>query len=211
MATARGGDLPGLRPLPVVGLRQRDPRGRRAHDGSVRAAGRRRAGRHPGGRGSTTEGVGYVLSRRFTDGADLSGGEWQRFGLARALFAAAGGAGVLVLDEPTAQLDVRAEAAFYDQFFELTRGLTTMVISHRSAPSGGPTGSWCWMVGGWWNPAATTSSWPPEAGTRRCSGSRRRALSKIWRGRRDGLARCRNRRGNGDDEGGGVSRSAHSG
>jgi ATP-binding cassette subfamily B protein len=36
-----------------------------------------------------------------------------------------------VLDEPTAQLDVRAEAAFYDQFFELTRGLTTVVISHR--------------------------------------------------------------------------------
>ena len=72
-----------------------------------------------------------ILSRRFTGGAELSGGEWQRFGLARALFAAASGAGILVLDEPTAQLDVRAEAAFYDQFFELTRGLTTIVISHR--------------------------------------------------------------------------------
>jgi ATP-binding cassette, subfamily B, bacterial len=72
-----------------------------------------------------------VLSRRFTGGAELSGGEWQRIGLARALFAAASGAGILVLDEPTAQLDVRAEAAFYDQFFELTRGLTAIVISHR--------------------------------------------------------------------------------
>jgi len=72
-----------------------------------------------------------ILSRRFTGGAELSGGEWQRFGLARALFAAASGAGILVLDEPTAQLDVRAEAAFYDQFFELTRGMTTIVISHR--------------------------------------------------------------------------------
>jgi ATP-binding cassette, subfamily B, bacterial len=72
-----------------------------------------------------------ILSRRFTGGTELSGGEWQRFGLARALFAAASGAGILVLDEPTAQLDVRAEAAFYDQFFDLTQGVTTIVISHR--------------------------------------------------------------------------------
>lgn len=72
-----------------------------------------------------------VLSRRFTGGADLSGGQWQRIAMARALFAAASGAGILVLDEPTAQLDVRAEAAFYDQFFDLTHGLTTIVISHR--------------------------------------------------------------------------------
>ena len=40
---------------------------------------------------------------------------------------------MLVLDEPTAQLDIRAEAAFYDRFLELTAGLTTMVISHRFA------------------------------------------------------------------------------
>jgi ATP-binding cassette subfamily B protein len=72
-----------------------------------------------------------VLSRRYTDGVELSGGEWQRIGLARALFAAASGAGILILDEPTAHLDVRAESAFYDQFIDLTRGLTTIVISHR--------------------------------------------------------------------------------
>jgi ATP-binding cassette subfamily B protein len=72
-----------------------------------------------------------VLSRQYTGGADLSGGQWQRIALARAFFAASAGAGVLVLDEPTAQLDVRAEAAFYDDFLELTRGLTTIVISHR--------------------------------------------------------------------------------
>jgi len=72
------------------------------------------------------------LSRRFTGGVDLSGGEWQRVALARALFAVqAGGAGVLVLDEPTANLDVRAEAELYDRFLELTRGLTSIVISHR--------------------------------------------------------------------------------
>jgi ATP-binding cassette, subfamily B, bacterial len=42
-----------------------------------------------------------------------------------------GGASVLVLDEPTANLDVRAEAAFFDSFLELTHGLTTVLISHR--------------------------------------------------------------------------------
>jgi ATP-binding cassette subfamily B protein len=77
------------------------------------------------------EGWGTVLSRRFSDGADLSGGEWQRLALARALFAVSGGAGVLVLDEPTASLDVRAEAELYDRFLELTRDVTTIVISHR--------------------------------------------------------------------------------
>jgi ATP-binding cassette subfamily B protein len=72
-----------------------------------------------------------VLSRRYTGGVELSGGEWQRIALARALFAAAAGAGVLVLDEPTAHLDARAEAAFYENFLELTRGCTAIVISHR--------------------------------------------------------------------------------
>lgn len=72
-----------------------------------------------------------VLSRRFTDGVDLSGGQWQRMALARALLAVRGGAGILVLDEPTANLDVRAEAELYDRFLELTRGVTTVVISHR--------------------------------------------------------------------------------
>src|SRR5205085_682960 len=76
-------------------------------------------------------GLETVLSRQYDGGADLSGGEWQRIAIARALVAVEGGATVLVLDEPTANLDVRAEAAFFDQFLELTRGLTTMLISHR--------------------------------------------------------------------------------
>jgi len=71
------------------------------------------------------------LSRQFVGGADLSGGEWQRIALARALFAVEAGAGVLVLDEPTANLDVRAEAALFEDFLDLTRGLTTILISHR--------------------------------------------------------------------------------
>jgi ATP-binding cassette subfamily B protein len=76
-------------------------------------------------------GLETTLSRAYTDGAELSGGEWQRVAIARALMAVEGGASVLVLDEPTASLDVRAEAAFFDRFLELTRGLTTVLISHR--------------------------------------------------------------------------------
>jgi ATP-binding cassette, subfamily B, bacterial len=72
-----------------------------------------------------------VLSREYADGADLSGGQWQRVALARALFAIRHGARVLVLDEPTAWLDVRAEAEFFDRFLEITAGATTIVISHR--------------------------------------------------------------------------------
>jgi ABC-type multidrug transport system fused ATPase/permease subunit len=72
-----------------------------------------------------------VLSTQVGGGVDLSGGEWQRVALARALFALRAGAGVLVLDEPTAALDVRAEAAFYDRFLDLTAGVTTIVVSHR--------------------------------------------------------------------------------
>ena len=71
------------------------------------------------------------LMRQFTDGADLSGGEWQRIALARALMAVEAGARLLILDEPTAALDVRAEAEIYERFLELTRGLTTILVSHR--------------------------------------------------------------------------------
>ena len=77
------------------------------------------------------DGLATVLSSRYRGGADLSGGQWQRIALARALFAVQAGARVLILDEPTAQLDARAEVAFFDRFLELTRGLTTVVISHR--------------------------------------------------------------------------------
>jgi ATP-binding cassette subfamily B protein len=74
-----------------------------------------------------------VLSPHYAGGVDLSGGGWQRIALARALYAVERGARVLVLDEPTAQLDVRGEAAFYDRFLELTAGVTSVVISHRFA------------------------------------------------------------------------------
>ena len=77
------------------------------------------------------DGLATILSSQYSGGVDLSGGQWQRIALARSLFAVQAGASVLVLDEPTAQLDVRAEVAFFDRFLELTKGLTTVVISHR--------------------------------------------------------------------------------
>lgn len=90
---------------------------------------------HRAGAMDTIEGLANgwdtSLSRQSQGGTDLSGGQWQRVALARALFAVGSGAGVLVLDEPTANLDVRAEADLYDRFLDLTRGVTTLVISHR--------------------------------------------------------------------------------
>ena len=76
-------------------------------------------------------GLDTVLSPEYPGGTGLSGGQWQRVALARAFYAVNRGATVLVLDEPTAQLDVRSEIDFYDRFLELTEGLTTLVISHR--------------------------------------------------------------------------------
>jgi ATP-binding cassette, subfamily B, bacterial len=81
-----------------------------------------------------------VLSASYSGGTDLSGGQWQRIALSRAMLAVGAGARVLVLDEPTANLDIRAEAELYGQLTDFTRGadrdggargLTTLLISHR--------------------------------------------------------------------------------
>jgi ABC-type multidrug transport system fused ATPase/permease subunit len=72
-----------------------------------------------------------VLARGYTGGTDLSGGQWQRVALARALAAVKLGAGVVLLDEPTAQLDVRGEAEIFDRLLAATRHCTTILISHR--------------------------------------------------------------------------------
>lgn len=72
-----------------------------------------------------------LLARHYEAGVDLSGGQWQRIAIARALYAVAAGSRVLVLDEPTAALDVRAEAGFFEEFATVTSGLTTLLISHR--------------------------------------------------------------------------------
>jgi ABC-type multidrug transport system fused ATPase/permease subunit len=72
-----------------------------------------------------------VLARGYDGGTDLSGGQWQRVALARALSAVKMGASVVLLDEPTAQLDVRGEAEIFDRLLAATRRCTTILISHR--------------------------------------------------------------------------------
>jgi ATP-binding cassette subfamily B protein len=69
-----------------------------------------------------------MLGRRFENGVDLSGGEWQKIALARAYLR---DAQVLILDEPTAALDARSEFEVFQRFAELTAGKSALFISHR--------------------------------------------------------------------------------
>ena len=75
-----------------------------------------------------SKGYQQMLGRRFDDGVDLSGGEWQKIALARAYIR---DAQVLILDEPTAALDARAEYEVFLRFSELVAGRTAILISHR--------------------------------------------------------------------------------
>ncbi len=69
-----------------------------------------------------------MLGRRFNNGIDLSGGEWQKIALARAYMK---DAQLLILDEPTAALDARAEYEVFQRFADLTKGKSAVLISHR--------------------------------------------------------------------------------
>jgi len=80
---------------------------------------------------STLADLDTVLARGYPGGTELSGGQWQRIALARALCAVRLGAGLVLLDEPTAQLDVRGEAEIFDRILAATRQVTTILISHR--------------------------------------------------------------------------------
>ncbi len=80
---------------------------------------------------SNLAGLDTILARGYPGGTDLSGGQWQRIALARALCAVRLGAGVVLLDEPTAQLDVRGESEIFDRILAATRHTTTILISHR--------------------------------------------------------------------------------
>jgi len=73
-------------------------------------------------------GLDHMLGRRFKGGANLSGGEWQKVGLARAYMR---DAQILILDEPTASLDARAEYQVFERFADLTEGRMAVLISHR--------------------------------------------------------------------------------
>ncbi|MGA3132168.1 MAG: ABC transporter ATP-binding protein [Terracidiphilus sp.] len=73
-------------------------------------------------------GYNQMLGRRFENGVDLSGGEWQKMALARAYLR---DAQLLILDEPTAALDARSEFEVFERFAELTSGKMALLISHR--------------------------------------------------------------------------------
>ena len=73
-------------------------------------------------------GYDQVIGKRFRTGVDLSGGEWQKIAIARAYMR---DAQLLILDEPTAALDARAEFEVFERFKELSRGKTVVLISHR--------------------------------------------------------------------------------
>jgi ATP-binding cassette subfamily B protein len=74
------------------------------------------------------KGLDQQLGKRFKDGKDLSGGQWQKIAMARAYMK---DAEVLILDEPTSALDARAETETFKRFIELTKGKTAVIISHR--------------------------------------------------------------------------------
>ena len=78
--------------------------------------------------GKLPNGYDQMIGRRFDGGVDLSGGEWQKFALARAYMR---DAQLLILDEPTATLDARAEYEVFRRFAELTKGRMAVLISHR--------------------------------------------------------------------------------
>ncbi len=74
-------------------------------------------------------GLETVLSRGYKDGVELSEGEWQKVALARALVKTE--ADILILDEPTASLDVYTEQKIFETFADITKGRTSVLISHR--------------------------------------------------------------------------------
>ena len=77
------------------------------------------------------EGARTLVTPEFAKGSDLSGGQWQRVALARALRSMRTGARLMILDEPTSHLDVRAEHDFNERFLQLTAGATAVLVSQR--------------------------------------------------------------------------------
>ena len=80
--------------------------------------------------GELAKGYDTLLAREFKDGAELSGGQWQRIAAARGIYRTAP---LLIMDEPTAALDARAEYALFSSLRTLARDRTVLIITHRLA------------------------------------------------------------------------------
>jgi ABC-type multidrug transport system fused ATPase/permease subunit len=107
-----------------LSLRENVDPSREASDEEIRAALRDAGAEH-------LAELDTPLAKGYSGGTDLSGGQWQRVALARALCGVRRGAGLVLLDEPTAQLDVRGEAEVFDKVLQASRNATTILISHR--------------------------------------------------------------------------------
>ena len=101
------------------------PRRRRSSSGSLTAAARSGADRFIA---TLPDGYGALLGKEWAGGVELSSGQWQRLAIARAYLR---DAQIIVLDEPTAALDPRAEVAVYRQFSRAAAGRCAVLISHR--------------------------------------------------------------------------------
>jgi ABC-type thiamine transport system ATPase subunit len=125
------------------------------------------------------EGYDTILSPQFGKGLDLSLGQWQRVALARAFFR---DAPLVILDEPTASLDARAERALFDSVRGLYRDKTVLLISHRFATVRSADRIVVLNDGRSSSRGATRSSWRSTDCTRNCSPYRRARSSRtIWK------------------------------
>ncbi|MCL2741455.1 MAG: ABC transporter ATP-binding protein/permease, partial [Oscillospiraceae bacterium] len=100
--------------------------GEAGNDGKVMAAAAK--GRVDAFAEGLKDGYDTLLGRDFEGGVDISGGQWQRVAIARAFM---GGKPIMLLDEPTSQLDPMAEASLYGEFAEMVEGRTAVFITHR--------------------------------------------------------------------------------
>ena len=115
VAAAGQRHLPGLRAVRAVGWRRTSPSAPRTCRPTPERTAAPRTGRRARLHRRLPLGFDTPLSRAYDGGRDLSGGQWQRIAIARTLYAAGAGSRLLIFDEPTAALDVRAEAAFFDR------------------------------------------------------------------------------------------------
>ena len=118
------------------------------------------------------------IGKRFKNGVELSGGEWQKIAIARAYMREAE---VLILDEPTAALDARAEFEVFQRFKELSHGKTAVLISHRFSSVRMADRIFVLADGRSRPSARTRSSWPSPASMPSCSSCRRRAIGGAER------------------------------